>query len=42
MKEKIEFEQVIERDCGLNVHKETVTATIKGKVIKQQTREFST
>jgi len=42
MKEKIEFEQVIERGCGLDVHKETVTATIKGKGIKQQTRKFST
>jgi len=42
MKEKVEFEQVIERGCGLDVHKETVTATIKGEGIKQETREFST
>ena len=42
MKEKIEFEQVIERGCGLDVHKENVTATITGRGIKQQTREFST
>ena len=42
MKEKVEFEQVIERGCGLDVHKETVTATIKGKGIKQETKEFST
>ena len=39
MKEKVEFEQVIERGCGLDVHKETVTATIKGEGIKQETRE---
>jgi transposase len=42
MKEKVEFEQVIERGCGLDVHKENVTATILGKGIKQQTREFKT
>lgn len=42
MKEKVEFEQVIERGCGLDVHKENVTATITGQGIKQQTREFST
>ena len=42
MKEKVEFKQVIERGCGLDVHKENVTATILGKGIKQQTREFKT
>jgi len=42
MKKKVEFEQVIERGCGLDVHKENVTATILGKGIKQQTREFNT
>lgn len=42
MKEKVEFEQVIERGCGLDVHKENVTATITGQGIKQQTSEFST
>ena len=31
---KIEFEQVIEQGCGLDVHKENVTATIMGKGIK--------
>jgi transposase len=41
-REKVEFEQVIERGCGLDVHKENVTATITGRGIKQQTREFST
>ncbi len=35
MKEKVEFEQVVERGCGLDVHKENVTATIIGKGIKQ-------
>jgi transposase len=41
-KEKVEFELVIERGCGLDVHKENVTATIMGKGIKQQSKEFST
>ena len=39
---KVEFEQVIERGCGLDVHKENVVATIKGKGIVTQTRSFST
>ncbi len=42
MKEEVVFEQVIERGCGLDVHKETVVATIMGKGIKTQTRSFST
>lgn len=42
MKKKVEFEQVIEKGCGLDVHKETVTATILGQGIRQQTREFKT
>jgi transposase len=42
MKQQVEFEQLIERGCGLDVHKESVTATIKGQGIKQKTRKFST
>lgn len=42
MKDKVEFEQVIEKGCGLDVHKESVTATILGQGIRQQTREFKT
>ena len=42
MKEEIAFEQVIERGCGLDVHKETVVATIMGKGLTTQTRSFST
>lgn len=41
MKEEVVFEQVIERGCGLDVHKETVVATIMGNGIKTQTRSFS-
>ena len=41
-KQKIEFEQIVECGCGLDVHKETVVATIKGKGKQEQTRTFST
>ena len=38
----IEFEQVVARGCGMDVHKETVVATIAGVGIEQETRTFST
>jgi transposase len=41
-KEIIEFEQHIERGCGMDVHKETVVATVSGQGIKTETRTFST
>jgi transposase len=41
-KEVIEFEQVVERGCGMDVHKETVVATVAGIGIKEETRTFST
>jgi transposase len=40
MKEEVVFEQVIERGCGLDVHKETVVATIMGKGIKHKQEVF--
>jgi transposase len=44
MKQKsvIEFEQVVERGCGMDVHKETVVVTIRGKGIKTVTKSYST
>lgn len=44
MKKKnvIEFEQVVERGCGMDVHKATVVVTIRGKGIKTATKSFST
>lgn len=36
------FETIIERGCGLDVHKDTVYACIAGKGIKKQIRNFST
>ena len=41
-KEYVEFEQVVERGCGMDVHKETVVATIRGKGIEIITKSYST
>ena len=41
-KDFIQFEQVIERGAGLDVHKETIVVTIQGKGIKTETKSFST
>lgn len=41
-KEVVEFEQVVERGCGMDVHKETVVATVAGVGIKEETRTYST
>lgn len=40
--EIVEFEQVIGRGCGIDVHKKTVVATINGEGLKRSTREFGT
>ncbi len=36
----ITFEQVIERGCGIDVHKSVVVATIRGAGIKEETRTY--
>ncbi|HEY6914104.1 MAG TPA: IS110 family transposase [Paludibacter sp.] len=41
-KEVIEFEQVVESGCGMDVHKDLIVATIQGKNIKTQTKSFKT
>ena len=41
-KRTVEFEQVIERGCGLDVHRDTVVATVMGKGIQTETRTFGT
>ena len=38
----IEFEQLIERGCGIDVHKETAVATVGGKGIKEETKTYET
>lgn len=39
-KDKVDFEQVVKRGCGIDVHKEQLVATIKGIGIKQETRTY--
>jgi len=41
-KDCIEFDQVVERGCGMDVHKETVVVSIQGKGIKTVTKSYST
>ena len=38
----VSFEQVVARGCGIDVHKKMVVATIDGKGLNQETREFAT
>jgi transposase len=37
---KVEFEQVIERGCGIDVHKSLLVATVRGTGLKEETREY--
>jgi len=39
-KNEVIFEQIIERGCGIDVHKKVLLATIKGSGIKEETRSF--
>ncbi len=39
---QVQFEQVVSRGCGIDVHKKMVVATINGKGLKEETREFAT
>lgn len=38
----VEFEQIISRGCGIDVHKKSITATIRGEGIRTETREYTT
>ena len=39
--EGINFEQIIERGCGIDVHKQVIVATIRGKGIEEKTQTYS-
>ncbi len=39
---QINFDQIVACGCGLDVHKETIVATVSGSAIKEVTRTFST
>ena len=40
-KTSITFDQVIERGCGIDVHKKVIVVTIKGNAIKETTKTFN-
>lgn len=40
MDKTIEFSQVVDRCCGLDVHKKVIVATVEGTGIARETREF--
>lgn len=40
-KPKIHFDQVIDRGCGIDVHKKVLVATIRGTGIQEETRDFA-
>jgi len=40
MKKAIAFEQVIEKGCGIDIHKKVLVATIRGTGITEETRSF--
>src|SRR5688500_10767777 len=39
---QISFDQVVACGCGIDVHKDTIVATIRGSNIKVETRTFKT
>ena len=41
-KKTVEFEQVISRGCGMDVHKELVVITVRGEGLKEETFTYST
>lgn len=41
-KDFIQFDQVVERGAGMDLHKEVIVVTIRGKGIKTQTKSFRT
>jgi len=40
-KPSIHFEQVVDRGCGIDVHKKVLVATIRGTGIQEETREYA-
>ncbi|HLV92557.1 MAG TPA: IS110 family transposase [Perlabentimonas sp.] len=38
--DKIEFDQVIERGCGIDIHKSVLVCTVQGKGVKTETRSY--
>lgn len=40
MSKSITFEQIVEKGCGIDIHKKVLVATIRGTDIKEDTRSF--
>ena len=40
MSKSITFEQIVEKGCGIDIHKKVLVATIRGTDIKEETRSF--
>jgi len=40
-KKQIEFEQIIDRGCGIDVHKDIIVATIKGTGLYEETKTYN-
>ena len=40
-KQEIPFEQIVEKGCGIDVHKKVIVATIRGTGIKETTKSFN-
>jgi len=38
--DKIEFDQIIEKGCGIDIHKSVLVSTVRGKGIKTETRSY--
>lgn len=41
VKTPVEFERIVSRGCGLDVHKKVIVATIDGAGLRRETREFT-
>ena len=39
---KVEFEQIVSRGCGIDIHKKTAVCTIDGEGLKRETKEYPT
>ena len=39
--DKIEFDQVIDKGCGIDIHKSVLVSTVRGKGIKTETRSYN-
>jgi hypothetical protein len=42
MNQQIAFEQIVRGGCGMDIHRDTVVATVMGEGVKKETRTYST